>query len=171
MSKFQQFKISRKSVLTIIRLTQQADGHTGVQNCWNLKLLVSGVAKNSLGESKDVQNVQMYVYNTCGENVDIPELAATLKVKGSQLTLWHPVVTLLTTKFNLNQFYAMPARCVRVLWVDLRRSRCVWAKTKVRIKENYGFWRRFARHVLPTDAESRTPEFLWCSHLWVHNVT
>jgi len=45
------------------------------------------VAKNSLGESKDVQNVQMYVYNTCGENVDIPELAATLKVEGSQLTL------------------------------------------------------------------------------------
>ena len=46
-----------------------------------MKLLVSGVAKNSLGESKDVQSVQMY--NTCDENVDIPELAATLKVEGS----------------------------------------------------------------------------------------
>jgi len=59
----------------------RTDGHTDAQNCWNLKLLVGGVAKNSLGESKDVQSVQMY--NTCGENVDIPGLVATLKVEGS----------------------------------------------------------------------------------------
>jgi hypothetical protein len=46
-----------------------------------VKLSVNGVARNSLDESKGVQNVQKF--DTCDENMDIPGLAATLKEEGS----------------------------------------------------------------------------------------
>jgi len=38
------------------------------------------------------------------------------------LTLWTPVVTICTARFNIQQFYVLPTQCIYVFCVDLRTN-------------------------------------------------